>query len=97
MKILSKGIMPNGTKIQIEEWSESYKCIPYGSVIASYPKSKVTKSGAFAPKLNQTYRFSFNFNSESEAKEAFKELLSGSKKLCDFKENLDVKEYADCI
>lgn len=97
MKVLEKGIMPNGTHIQIEEWNENYNFIPYGSILASYPKSKVSYDGSFAPKGNSEYRFSFNFESAEEAKKAFDELLSGNKNLSDFADKLYEKKYADCI
>ncbi|MGG1664501.1 hypothetical protein [Brevibacillus sp. NRS-1366] len=97
MRVLEKGIMPNGTSIQIEEWSENYSFMPYGSTIASYPKSKVSHEGTCAPKGNQSYRFSFNFKSEEETKKVFNELLTGGKALSDFKENLSEKKYADCL
>jgi hypothetical protein len=95
MKVLEKGIMPNGTPIQIEEWNENYSFMPYGSMIASYPKSKVSHDGSYAPKGNQTYRFSFD--TAEETKKAYTELISGVKTLTDFKENLSRKEYEDCI
>jgi hypothetical protein len=97
MKILQKGITPNRTHIQTEEWNENYSFMPYGSTMASYPKSKVSHEGTYAPKGNQVYRFDFNFNSETEAKDAFNSLINGEKTLADFKANLNKKEYADCI
>lgn len=97
MKVLQTGIMPNGTHIQIEEWHENYSFMPYGSTIASYPKSKVSHEGNYAPKGNQIYRFAFNFESEQETKDIFNSLLSGEKKLVDIRTNLNRKEYADCI
>jgi hypothetical protein len=97
MKVLKTGIMPNGTHIQIEEWNENYSFMPYGSTIASYPKSKMSHDGAFSPKGNQVYRFDFNFESEQETKCIFDSLLNGEKGLADIKTNLNRKEYADCI
>lgn len=97
MKVLTTGLMPDGTKIQIEEWNENYKFMPYGSTLASYPKSKVSHNGAYSPKGNETYRFSFDFKSEEETIKAFNDLLSGAKKLIDFKENMTNKQYLDCI
>jgi len=97
MKILEKGIMPNGTKIQIEEWNENYSFMPYGRTLASYPKSKVSHKGPFSPKGNVVFRCEFDFKSHEEAKEAFNELLAGTKELVDFKENLYYPKYADCI
>ena len=97
MKVLLKGVMPNGTPIQIEEWNENYSFVPYGSTIASYPKSKMSHEGSFAPKGNQVYRFQFNFYSDDEAKTAFNDLLSGVKALSDFKDKMYNPKYADCI
>lgn len=41
MRIIKKGIMPNGTKIQLEEWSDS------GLVIGAYPVAKNSGSYGF--------------------------------------------------
>lgn len=97
MKILQTGILPNGTHIQIEEWNENYSFKPYGSTIASYPKSKISHEGNFAPKGNEIYRFEFDFESHEETKRAFNELVTGQKTLVDFKDKLYNKRYADCI
>ncbi len=35
MKVLEKGIMLDGTVIQIEEWNENYSFMPYGSTLAT--------------------------------------------------------------
>jgi hypothetical protein len=86
VKILEEGIMPDGTPIRIEEWSESYSFMPYGSTIAR-----------FAPKGGEIYRFEFNFNTPEETKQAFDNLLSGIKTLADYSANLSKKEYSDCI
>lgn len=97
MKILQKGKMQNGTDIQIEEWHENYNFIPYGSTLASYPLSKISLQGQFAPKANERYRFAFSFQSEEEAKQAFDNLLTGKNKLSDYKENISDLRYKDCI
>jgi hypothetical protein len=97
MKVLEKGTMPDGTAIQIEEWNETYSFMPFGNVLASYPKSKVSHEGGFAPKGNETYRFSFDFKSNDEAKKAFEELELGTKVLADYKELISIPKYADCI
>jgi hypothetical protein len=97
MKVLQTGIMPDGTKIQIEEWNENYSFMPYSSTIASYPKSKVSHEGTYAPKQNKIYRFQFDFKSEEETKNVFNELLAGTKQLIDYKANLYDLRYTDCI
>jgi hypothetical protein len=97
MKVLKKGIMKDGTDIQIEEWNENYNFMQYGSTIASYPKSKSNHEGSCSPKLNQIYRFSFDFKSNEETEKAYNSLLDGTKTLSDFKEFLSDKKYSDCI
>jgi len=97
MKVLEKGKTPDGIDIQIEEWHENYDFMPYGRTLASYPISKTDHDGAFAPKRNKIYRFSFDFISNEEAKTAFGNLLNGETTLSDYRNKLDRKEYADCI
>lgn len=97
MKILQKGTMPNGTKIQIEDWSKDYNFKFYSSTLASYPISKTNHKGSFAPKEGKLYRFAFDFKTEEEAKNAFNSLIKGNKSLLDYKEYLNRKEYINCI
>lgn len=97
MKVLQKGTTPTWTPIQIEDWNENYSFMPYGSTLGCYPKSKASHDGAFAPKEDKVYRFSFDFKSEGEAKKAFDDLVSGTKVLSDFIENLSDKKYTNCI
>jgi hypothetical protein len=97
MKVLKTGTMPNGTPIQIEEWKENYDFMPYGDTIASYPKSKASHEGSFAPKGNEVYRFDFKFDSTGECEAAFNSLLTGEKVLTDYRDNLYYPKYADCI
>lgn len=98
MKVLQIGTMPNGTPIQIEEWQENYSFISYGSTIASYPKSKMSHEGSFAPKGGEIYRFHFNFPTTEEAQQAFNSLSNGVTVLADYVEYMhDRPKYADCI
>lgn len=98
MKVLEKGLMPDGTVIQIEEWNEDYSFMSYGSTIASYPKSKQTMDGSYSPNRNQSYRFQFDFNSYETTKEAFETLLNGSMQLLDYQNNYNGKrEYLECL
>lgn len=41
MKILQKATTPDGTDIQLEDWSEDYAIFPYGSTIAAYPRKHI--------------------------------------------------------
>ncbi|WP_275372659.1 hypothetical protein [Clostridium tertium] len=98
MKVLEKGIMPDGTHIQIEDWSSDYNIHSYGCDLATFPKSKSTHSGPFEPKANETYRFEFKFDSNTDAMIAFNSLITGDKQLFYFIEYFSSKrEYLDCI
>jgi len=98
MKVLQTGIMPNGTPIQIEEWNENYSFMPYGATIGSYPKSKASHEGSFAPKFGETHRFSFNLPTTQDAKQAFESLLKGESVLSDYVKYMhDGPKYADCV
>lgn len=97
MKVLKRGIMPDGTNLQIEDWSDNYTFMSHGSTLAAYPKSKISLDGSFAPKGKQEFRCAFNFNSEAETRKAFSELIIGVKELADFKANMHDPKYADCI
>lgn len=95
--IVEKDLLPDGTKIQIEDWSTEYSFMPYGRTVASYPKSKANHKGDFSPKIDKLFRCAFDFNSHAEAKNAYDELLSGSKTLSDYKNFLQYKENQNCI
>jgi hypothetical protein len=97
VKVIKRATMPNGTKIQIEDWSGDYSFAPYGGTVAAYPKAKVSHEGAFAPKGNETFRAGFNFPTTAEAKTAFERLESGKGALSDYVGNMERPEYADCL
>jgi hypothetical protein len=97
MKIINTGEMPDGTHIRIEDWHDTYEFMPSASKVASYPLSKVSKDGIYAPRAGEEYRFSFSFENAIGALAAFNALLDGSKKLSDFIANIDNKKYADCV
>lgn len=97
MKVLERSTMPCGTKIQIEDWSDDYSFMGEATTIGAYPKSKISKRGQHSPKLNRTFRASFNLWSAKEAMKAFKALENGDKNLSDFKAYMNDKRNADCI
>ena len=97
MTIIKKGVMPDGTNIQIEDWHDNYNFMPRASTVASYPISKTTKEGSFAPKAGEQYRFAFNFEDADSALMAFETLISGSKVLADYRDKIDNPKYADCV
>ncbi|PTY77233.1 hypothetical protein B5V89_15255 [Heyndrickxia sporothermodurans] len=98
MEVLEKGMMLDGTLIQIEEWSTDYSFMPYGSTLASYPKSKQTLDGSFSPNRNERFRFELTFKSYEDTKKAFDKLINGEKQLNDYENNFKgKKEYLECI
>ena len=80
MKVLQRGQMPDGTEIQIEEWSENYSFYAYGSMVAAYPQNR----------YGEKVRANKTFESAEEAEEAFNALKNGDKTLADF--NFTAKE-----
>lgn len=97
MIILQKGRMPDGTAIQIEDWSKSYSFYEYGSTIGAYPVSKMGYDGQFSPRKGRTWRMQYDFQNEAEARKIFSELIEGTKTLKDIENNLYDKRYKDCV
>jgi hypothetical protein len=97
MIIMQKGRMPDGTLIQIEDWSKDYSFMAFSSTVAAYPISKTTHQGQFAPKSGEKMRVQFDFNSCDEADEAFGKLVEGEAELADFKDYLYYAHEADCL
>ena len=98
MIVMKKGIMPDGTPVQIEDWNEGTKRYAYGFTVGSYPKSKANHPGSFSPKYGEPFRAQFNFDSDESVNDAFDNLVSGQKTLADYKDNFDLRhKYGDCI
>ena len=89
MKILEKATMPDGTKIQCEDWHEDYDFIPETSTIAAYPICKMYVENNFAAKLGRKIRAAFQFGNAEEAKQAFEKLASGTANFEEYAGKLD--------
>ena len=82
MKIISKGRMPNGVKIQLEDWSEDT-----GLMIGAYPIALVTDKYEWV-RAGELFRLSISENkyagytNEMVAND-YNELILGTKKLED--------------
>ena len=82
MKIISKGRMPNGVKIQLEDWSEDT-----GLMIGAYPIALATDKYGFV-RAGELFRLSISENkyagytNEMVAND-YNELILGTKKLED--------------
>lgn len=90
MKILEKGTMPNGTEIQLEDWSEhntaEYPDL-HGMTIGAYPTAKNTGKYRWV-QGGKKFRLSISKNSyadysNEQVKADYENLKSGRKKLED--------------
>ena len=90
MKILQKTTMPNGTKIQLEDWSNTYSFYKH-PVLVAYPIS--TKTSLWR-KEGFTFRMELdsNWNSQEEIKEAFNKLQEGVINLFDLQDHFRREE-----
>lgn len=97
VEVLEVGEMTCGTKIQLEDWHNDFDFLPKASTLAAYPVSKIDVDGQFAPKKGRKLRVSFNFESEMEARQAFRELARGVKQLLDFSEFINDPRKIECL
>lgn len=104
MKIVQKGVMPDGTDVRIEDWSEDYPgTYVRAETLAAYPVAtkthwRDTGSCSIAyPRERERFRASFNFGSEDAATAAFVALLAGETKLKDFAGQMHDPQYAECL
>ena len=70
-EITKHGTMPDGTKIQIENWSEVYPGLQNPFTVAAYPISKADIIGYFSPKTGQEFRAGFDFPTMQAAETVF--------------------------
>ena len=92
--------MPDGTQIQIEDWSEDYNCYAPAETVAAYPISKKTiykKNSIGYPREGKKFRASFNFGTAKVAKEAFETLIAGTSSLKDFSAYMHDPQYGECL
>jgi hypothetical protein len=90
MKVVKKGQMPDGTAIQLEDWSEDYPKIFSGELkLVAYPIAKHTTGGEFGPRRGESFRYAINGQPTEVAQNAYVDLVSGSKQLLDFSEYVD--------
>src|SRR5690625_1483640 len=97
MQVITVNSMPDGTKIQIEDWSEDYDFYAPNSTIGAYPIAQVNGKQFYSPKKSRTFRLSFKFSDELEARKAFDGLLKGKKHLIDFKKHVNNKRLLEFL
>ncbi|WP_373262020.1 hypothetical protein [Hungatella hathewayi] len=74
MEVIEKGNAPDGTRIQIEDWSMNYSSYPRKSTIGFYPKAKHSLDGKYyiVIKRNECYHGTPHYD-EYSRKELTKE------------------------
>ena len=107
MRIIKKGIMPDGTAIQIEDWADNYSCYSRCGTVAAYPiaKSSIKKTAQggvycgpwYYPEAGKKFRVSLNFGCGLGAEQVFNKLISGEAQLRDFAEYMHYPEHAQCL
>jgi len=85
MKVLERATMPDGTKIQIEDWTEDYTCFDTLS-IAAYPRSeRLPRSRKSWVVPGEEFRVSIDkFKRNKDTEQAFEALRNGTKAVKDF-------------
>lgn len=82
MKVLEKATMSNGTKIQLEDWSDVYPDI-YGFMIGAYPIAQRTSQYGWIQGGTE-FRLSISrYSSNEEVLKDFESLKTGEKQLED--------------
>ena len=98
MKIIQKATTPDGTDIQIEDWSENYSCFAYADTIAAYPIAKYTDTySQFSPQAGRRFRAEFRFESYEVAKPIFENLVSGAIVLDSLRKYMTEPRYRKCL
>ena len=95
-KIIDKAVLPNGTKIQLEDWHENnttnYPEL-YGYTIAAYPVAKNSSRMGWI-KVNDTFRLAIGFNkytgyTDEKVLKDYETLKNGEKTLADLREHFN--------
>lgn len=88
MQIIEKALMPDGTRIQLENWSESYPGLPYfWWEVSAYPPEYV--NGRLS---RRKFRLGISLETESEARECYESLLSGKKQFAEYRKHFWYRE-----
>ena len=79
MVVTKRGQMPDGTKIQIEDWKAEYPGIHDTFIIAAYPKAKNTGKYSWVRK-GETFRLELSrgFKTDEYVIQLFEKLFNGA-------------------
>lgn len=109
MRVTVKGVMPDKTKIQMEDWSQDFPSIhSENDVVAAYPIAKqpattLAFEGVFGfrkyeyPQQYRTFRFALQFPTAADAETAYNNLVSGEVSLLDYEKFAQNKEHVKCL
>ncbi len=85
--IKGKTTMPDGTEIQLEDWSNEFpSSTNLWWAVGAYPVAKHSSGRLFGPRRNQEFRLTISFAEESDARECFRKLESGEAELLDYRD-----------
>lgn len=84
MRIVLKGEMPDGTCLQLEDWSDSFSHQHY--TVGAYPVAKNTGCWGWV-KNGERFRLGIDFGDYTEANKAYNALIESKASLADFREN----------
>ncbi len=90
MVVRKRGVMPDGTQIQIEDWKNDYPNVVKTISIAAYPKAKNTGTHQWVKK-GETFRLELSreFKTDEFVENLYEKLISGRISL----EDLDKHYY----
>ncbi|MFT8556588.1 hypothetical protein [Liquorilactobacillus hordei] len=96
MKVSMKNKLPDGTKIQVEDWSKDYNFLNKNDMLVVYPIAKISGDNQFSPRQGETFRLELEFDDEKQVMTAYNELMNGNKQIADYKEH-GIRYYRDFI
>ena len=96
-EITQRGEMPDGTKIQVENWESVYPGLSEPFYCVAYPISKANCAGYFAPKTGEKFRAAFSFPTLKAAETVFNALKTGTAQLENYIEYIDDYMYITAI
>ena len=100
MQVIERAIMPDGTKIQIEDWKADYSCFDTLS-IAAYPiMQRLPQSiKLYFQESGKPFRVDINrdWKNDEEVRKAFEDLKNGIKSIKDFADQFWNLWCAECL
>ena len=96
-EITKRGVMPDGTKIQVENWCTVYPGLSEPFYCVAYPTAKANCVGHFAPKTGEKFRAAFSFPTLQAAETVFHALETGTAQLVNYIEYIDNYMYIPAI